>query len=107
NFQVEYAGVYNVLVYNSAGYGTGTNFTITSRVGLRVTGQPGDRNAIAGSTTNFSLTAIGQGNLRYQWYFNGNPISTSSNLTATNATLTLTNIQSSQGGQYFATVRDD
>src|SRR5262249_43880015 len=43
NFQASQAGVYNILVYNNSGSALGTNFTIASRPGLRITGQPINR----------------------------------------------------------------
>jgi hypothetical protein len=52
----------------------------------------------SGSAT-FTVFAIGQGNLAYQWYFDGSPIEN-----ATSENLTLTNITTDQTGGYFAVI---
>jgi len=94
-------GVYNVLVYNGGGYAFGTNFL--AQVYLTITGQPQSRsNTLAGTTTSFTVTALGAGTIRYQWYFNGNPING-----GTGSTLTVTNVQPVNQGNYYCTLRDD
>jgi hypothetical protein len=52
-----------------------------------------------GSTIVFSVTAIGQPPLSFQWYFNGEVISD-----ATNAALVLTNVQAENTGLYSVVV---
>ncbi len=102
NFQSGSVGTYNIFVYNSGGSDLGTNFVLSGRIALQITLQPIGRTVLAGATTNFTVGAIGNGTLRYQWRRNG------VNLTdATNATVTIANIQAANVGDYTAAVSDD
>ena len=60
-----------------------------------ITAQPQSQNVNLGGTATFSVEATGTGILTYQWLFNGNPIAG-----ATNSTLVVTNLQSSDAGTY-------
>ena len=60
--------------------------------------QPTNTTAVAFNSVSLSVGASGP-NLAYQWLFNGNPIPN-----ATNATLTITNLQPTQEGFYQALV---
>jgi hypothetical protein len=62
--------------------------------------QPNDQTSEAGSTVTFSVSAGGTPPLLYQWFFND----TNSIPGATNATLTLTNVQPSSAGNYSVAV---
>ena len=107
NFQVTDAGTYNVLVYNSAGSTIGTEFVLFYRTGLQILAQPSNRLATNGATTNFTVMAVGSGNVIYQWTQNGGPI-TATNVSGINSdTLTVTNVQSFNEGTYVVTVSDD
>ena len=71
----------------------------------QVLSQPQDEAVPVGLDASFSVGAQGQAPLHYQWYFNGtNLLSGSSNPTATNATLVLTNVQFNQAGAYSVVV---
>lgn len=61
--------------------------------------QPADVTAIVGSNATFSVTAGGTGPLFYQWFFNGSAISN-----ATGTVLTITNVQTSNAGNYQVVV---
>ena len=102
NFQPNAIGTYNIFAYNIGGPVLGTNFTLSGRFGLHITLQPISRAVLAGSTTNFTVAAIGTGTLRYQWRRNGADLTN-----ATNATLTVANIQAANEGVYTAVVTDD
>jgi hypothetical protein len=102
NFQPGNVGVYNLIVYNSGGYTTGTNFTLVGRVGLAITTQPTNITVAVGQTNGFTVKAVGTGLLRYQWKFNGNNI-----LNGTNATYTISGIQFTNEGTYTVTITDD
>lgn len=56
----------------------------------------------AGNTVSFSVSAVGTPAFHYQWQFNSADIPN-----ATNATLTLTNIQAVNAGTYAVTVTND
>jgi hypothetical protein len=64
-----------------------------------ITSQPVSRTNIVGTTAGFSVTAGGTQPLSYQWSCNATNIAN-----ATNATLTLTNVQLSQAGSYSVLV---
>jgi hypothetical protein len=53
----------------------------------------------SGDMAGFSLTAAGTPNLHYQWYFNSNELAG-----ASGPTLTLTNVQYAQAGNYWVVV---
>jgi hypothetical protein len=64
-----------------------------------IDGAPQDVNADAGATVSFTSHAIGSEPLYYQWWFGGLKLEN-----ATNATLSLTNVQSAQEGAYSVVV---
>lgn len=64
-----------------------------------ISAQPKDQFTSVGSIATFSVTAYGQQPLNYQWFKN-----TSSIAGATNASLTLTNVQQADFGSYFVQV---
>lgn len=61
--------------------------------------QPQNQTALEGGSTTFSFDFRASGPVSYQWRFNGTPIDG-----ATSRTLTLTDIQLSQAGNYSVTV---
>ena len=65
-----------------------------------ITTQPTNQTIAVGGTAGFSVTASGTSPLAYQWYFN----QTNLLATATNATMSLTNVQPSQAGNYSVLV---
>jgi hypothetical protein len=67
-----------------------------------VTNAPFSRSVVAGTNTTFSVNAFGNGPLRYQWLFNA----TNALPAATNASLTLTNVQGTNAGVYYVRVTD-
>jgi hypothetical protein len=64
-----------------------------------IASQPTNQTVAVGGTANFSVTASGSLPLSYQWAFNGTNI-----VGATNTSLTLTNVQLSQAGNYTVLV---
>jgi hypothetical protein len=82
-------------IYNAGGAGecppTPTGPTITT--------QPTNQTVVVGGTASFSVTASGTPPLGYQWSFDGTNI-----VGATNTTLTLTNVQLVQAGNYAMVV---
>jgi hypothetical protein len=61
--------------------------------------QPQSRNVVVGEAVSFSAAAAGSGPLSYQWRLNGADIAN-----ATQSSLTLTNVQLSDGGNYSIVV---
>jgi hypothetical protein len=110
NVQIEDAGQYSVAVYNTAGAIESTNATVNVLLPSVITQQPRsaqiyvapDPKAVPVPTTNFSVTAVSSSTIRYQWRFNGNDLPG-----ATNATLVITNVQVSNGGDYSVSITDD
>jgi pectate lyase len=68
----------------------------------RIVIQPESQNAGVGQNVTLSAAAEGTEPLRYQWYFNGVPLNN-----ATNAALSLTNVQLSNAGDYAVFVAND
>src|SRR5207253_1418293 len=64
-----------------------------------VTAEPESQSALAGDSVTLRVEALGASPLIYQWHFNGFAMPQ-----ATNATLTLPNLQGRQTGAYFAVV---
>jgi|GEM_PF-1135958 len=80
-------------------YGAGSLGKCVINLAPVILTQPTNQTVLAGGGTGFSVAATGAQPLSYQWNFNGTNISG-----ATNATLTLTNIQVSQAGNYSVLV---
>ena len=97
NIQLAQAGLYSVEVSNSLGSTVSSNalLTVIPPVAPTITNQPSNQNASLGGTAIFEAVATGTLPLSYQWTFNGTNL-----VDATNASLTLTNIQLAAAGQY-------
>jgi hypothetical protein len=95
NAQPDQSGSYQVVVSNPYGSVTSTIAQVTVFVSPTITQQPQNTTALAGSTASFSVQATGTAPLRYQWTFEGANLSG-----ATNATLTLSNVQPMNAGAY-------
>lgn len=81
---------------DSAGITLTLNFNPTA---VSITTQPVSQSVTAGGNASFSVSAIGTGNLTYQWFFGNTAIAG-----ATAATFSLTNAQAANAGSYFVTV---
>ena len=64
-----------------------------------ITLQPQSQTNVVGGTASFSVAASGTAPLSYRWSWNGTNL-----VGATNATLTLNNVQSAQAGDYLVLV---
>jgi hypothetical protein len=64
-----------------------------------ITNQPANETIINGDNASFSVTAFGNGNLSYQWLFNGTPISG-----ATNATYSIPAVATLDDGNYSVAI---
>ncbi len=66
-----------------------------------ITSQPASQSVDAGATATFNATAVGQPPLTYQWLYNHVPLSNTPQIKgAQTASLTLSNVQLSQAGNY-------
>jgi subtilase family serine protease len=94
------AGNYSVLVANGYGATNSSNAVLTVQAAPTITLQPTNLTVAAGGSASFSVTVSGTPPLNYQWYFNTNrPVPG-----ATNATLTLADVQLTNGGCYSVRV---
>lgn len=59
------------------------------------------------ATVSFAVSAGGSEPLIYQWFFNSNVISLAANTTAMSATLTITNVTSTNAGFYHAVITNN
>jgi len=92
------AGIYSVVVNNLAGSVTSSNAILTvntNPVAPVFALQPASQIVLIGSTASFAAVAAGTAPISYQWNKNGTPISG-----ATAPTLILTNVQTSDDGNY-------
>ena len=102
NVQTSQGGNYTVVVANSVGSATSAVAVLTvtaSGTAPAITTQPASQSVSAGGNATFNVSASGTAPLGYQWRFNGATISG-----ASGTTLSLANVQLSQGGNYTVVV---
>ncbi len=99
NVQTNQAGLYSVVITSPYGTVTSSNATLTVLDPPVIIVQPVSISALAGDTVAFTVAAIGRPTLLYQWCKNGADIAG-----ATSATLSLTNISSSDVANYCVKV---
>jgi alpha-tubulin suppressor-like RCC1 family protein/outer membrane protein assembly factor BamB len=83
------------LSFNVATNNTATNVPM-------ITVQPASQTALQSTTVVFNVVATSPVAVTYQWFFNSTAISSAANVTATNSTLQLGNVQAENVGDYFA-----
>jgi len=102
NVQPANAGQYDCVVNNAVGSATSSPATLTVNAVLPViTSQPAGFRVLPGTNVAFSVAATGPGPFTYQWRFNGANI-----IGATNALLTLSNVQPANSGAYSVAVNN-
>ena len=100
NAQPKDAGNYYVTLTNPAwGAHTSATATLTVLAEPIVTSQPESQTAYVGTTAKFQVGAWGAPPLAYQWFFNAGSITSASDFT-----LSLTNLQLSHSGNYAVVV---
>ena len=95
------AGSYTAVATNSVGSATSTAATLTVNAATTapaITTQPTNQTVTAGNSATFTVAASGSPTPTYQWYFGGAALSG-----ATSATLSLSNAQAANAGNYYAT----
>jgi hypothetical protein len=101
NVQTNQAGEYSVQVSNTLGSAVSSNAVLTvNAYPPSITSQPADHSVIAGGTVTFRVMASGSPPLSYKWFFNA----TNEIGGATNDSLTLSDVQLNQAGEYSAQV---
>ena len=96
------AGVYQVVVSNTAGSVTSNPATLTVLMPPLITQSPQSQTVVSGTSVTWTVTATGSTPLSYQWKLNGFDLAG-----ATNATLALSNVQPTDGGLYSVSVRNE
>jgi hypothetical protein len=99
--QASRAGTYSVTVTDAAGSTTSSNAVLTTVSPPTITSSPASQSVVAETTVTFSASATGTSPLSYQWQFDGANIPG-----ATNASLTITNVQTANAGNYTMTVNN-
>lgn len=103
------AGNYYAVVRNASG-GRASNFghlTVTPAVRPTIVAHPVDVTVSEGGTATFSVTAVGSQPMTWEWRYGNTPISDGGHYSGTTtSTLTITNVDSSVAGNYFAAVRN-
>ena len=94
------AGRYSVQVTNEAGGAASLPATLSVRIPPSIQAHPTNLAVTPGSTAAFQVTASGDAALRYQWLFNGTNLLGN----ATNATLSLPEVQPAAEGFYSVIV---
>jgi hypothetical protein len=101
NLGFSQAGNYALFAMNRGGSVVSDAASLTVLPLPVITSQPVSTNVLVGAPATFRVTATGSGALSYQWQFNW------ANLPgATNSTLTLTNLQLGQSGEYRVLITD-
>jgi hypothetical protein len=95
NVQPLNEGQYRVVITNAFGSVTSSVAVLGIFAPPVITSQPQGTNVFVSATVSFAVGVSGSPPLRYQWRFNNANIPG-----ATNSTLTLSNVQLAQGGEY-------
>ena len=99
NLQLDQSGSYFVQVANPYGATLSSNSILTINA-IGITSQPTNQIVPPGGTATFTVVAGGLNPFAYQWFFNN----TNAIAGATNASLTLTNVQFPSQGKYSVRV---
>lgn len=101
NVQLTQAGNYDVTVFNGAGAAVSSNAVLGVYLAAFFTQHPQSQVIKAGLNATFSAVAVSGSAIRYQWRFNGTNLPG-----ATNAALSLTNVQLANAGPYQVIATD-
>ena len=96
------AGDYQVVVMSSGDATVSASATLTVLLPAQIVTQPVSQSVSSGASVILGVNAVGMGTLRYQWRFNGFPLSGEMS-----PTLNLPGIQLEQAGAYTVVVTDD
>ena len=99
NVQLTNDGSYSVVVSNLIGVTVSSNAVLAVGYPPVITNQPLSQEIVQGTNVSFSVGVGGTGLFNYQWSFDGMALAQ-----GTNSTLSLTNVQSVNGGTYAVVV---
>ncbi len=102
NLQTAQSGDYSAVVKNSAGVVASAAARVQVFQRVRIISHPQPRAVPVGTSVTFSVNAVGTGQLRYQWSYQGQPLAG-----ATDASYTLSAVDLWSSGDYAVTVSDD
>ena len=102
------AGAYSVEVTNPAGSVIASNIVLTVSAGPSITSQPLSQRIVEGGFVVFTVIASGSPPLGYQWQFNGTNLVDDTTISgAVTPTMTISNLQPFQAGQYSVVVSNE
>jgi hypothetical protein len=105
NVQDLHAGSYSVVVSNAAGSATSSNALLTVTTPAGITTPPASQSVDAGGSVTFLVVAVGTAPVTYQWRFNGANLVDGAGVSgAATPSLTLSNVQAAQTGNYSVVV---
>ncbi len=104
--RVTNAGVYSVTVFNGAGAAQSSNALLSVGYGPYFTTSPTNVGVRSGLNGTLVASAFGTGPMTFQWLFNGGTPPGNVSSTASNSTLTITNMQPSSAGTYVVLATD-
>lgn len=105
NSQTNDAGLYQLIVTNNYGAATSIVSTLTIQLPIEISGQPTNQTVLVGNSAPFTVSASGFVPPNYLWYSNGVALSNSGRISgATNATLTISSLQTNDTGTAFQVV---
>jgi parallel beta-helix repeat protein len=109
NVQSNNAGIYDVLISNSAGSVTSSNAVLTVLYPPpAIITQPAGLQLLAGTNATFSCVATGYFTLQYQWQLNGTNLVNGGRISgATSPNLTITGVVTNDSGNYRIIVADN
>ena len=102
DIDVPHAGVYDVIIWNGAGFVLSEGAQLIVNHPPRIITHPQTQSVPTNTMVTFNVVAQGTGLLHYQWQRNGNDL-----LGATNASLVIPNAELSDEGFYRVRVTDD
>ncbi|EEF60886.1 immunoglobulin domain-containing protein [Pedosphaera parvula] len=103
--QTNDAGNYFVIATNAYGAATSSIANLSIVMPVVITQQPSNQIVAVGSNFALSVTANGTGPLGYQWYLNNVPLTDNTRISGSaTSSLTVSNAQTSDSGNYTAVV---